>query len=178
MWTATDAWLTDPSEIMAELKRRANGAPDAGADRQRQALVAHASKLERQQRTITSRIAEADDAELARQLNERWTEAQRERDRVGEEIAALIRRAADEAAVVANLRSVAAYARRVAAGIATFGFEERRATLMALATRVIAAGNEPSEWMLAGAIPTHIEGALATAKGRCARPPRRPQERA
>jgi site-specific DNA recombinase len=178
VWTATDAWLQDPAEIMAELRRKEQGEPDHGAERQRVALVAHAAKLERQQRTITSRIAEADDAELARQLQERWTALQADRTRIADEIAAIVRRAAAEQHVVANMRAVTAYAKRVARGIAAFGFDEKRSALDALQTRVIAAGSNPADWMLEGVIPASIEGVMDTTRGRCARPPRRPPGRA
>jgi site-specific DNA recombinase len=180
-WTATAEILKEPSLVTIELRRRERGAPVD--ERQRSALTAHIAKVDRQQKTVTARMGEAEEPALARQLQERWAELQRERERLGAEVAAVDERAEQRALALQHLTSLKEYCARAAENLDAFGWGEKRSALEALDVRVIAGG--PGEWRLQGRItlPTALvraaaDAVLSTASGRCARPPRRPPGRA
>jgi site-specific DNA recombinase len=150
-WEQVSTILQDPTIITRELSRLQDQGPSEALTRELEQATARLQTLDKQQRRLMQRYADATDDDFPWELvQEQVTRLEQEKKTVSGIVAETGRRMAQAQTVVDQLCDLRAYIDRVASNLQRFDFEEKRLALEALGVTVYADGRE---WRLEVSIP-------------------------
>lgn len=151
VWQQVESVLRNPEIIAEEVRRRQGDGPDPVLASDLEHVRARLARIEKQQAGMGARLRDAvHDAVLWDLLTSELAKMEQERADLQTAVADIETRLAQHQDFKDRLEALSTYCERVRQNLATFGFEEKRLALEALAVRVTVNGRD---WRIDGAIP-------------------------